>query len=138
MRYSIIAVTLASLSLVVLSPTARCADKAKLKVLYAGNLESPRGKDFLSFLEKSFAKAGSVQLGKFEEDAAKDYDVVIFDWTSIYPRDKDGKISYDKNGGGFSSPPAPRLSQKFNRASILIGAAGGQISGPLQLKIDWL
>lgn len=136
MRYCITAVILACLLL--LSPAARSADKAKLKVLYAGNIDSPRGKDFVSFLEKNFAKAGAVQLGKFEENAARDYDVVIFDWTSTYPRDKDGKISYDKNGGGFSSPPVPRLSQKFNRASILIGATGGQISGSLQLKTDWL
>jgi hypothetical protein len=30
------------------------------------------------------------------------------------------------------------LSRAFSRPTVLIGAAGGQIAGSLQLKINWL
>ncbi len=101
----------------------------KLKVLYAGNSGSDRAKDFAAFLEK-------VDFGKFQEADAKDYDVVLFDWTSIYPRDKEGKIN--NSAGSITMPPAPHLSPDFAKATILIGAAGGQVAGTRQLKINWL
>jgi hypothetical protein len=136
MRFRWEAVAVAALAL--LGPAAHAAEKANLKVLYAGNVDSPRAKDFTSFLEKYFAKVTVVDLGKFREGDAKEHDVILFDWTSIYPRDKDGKIARDKEGPGLSMPPAPRLSRDFDRPTILIGAAGGQVAGTLQLKIDWL
>jgi hypothetical protein len=107
-------------------------------VLYAGNAASDRAKDFTAFLEKHFAKVTVLDLGKFQEEAAKDYDVVIFDWTSIYPRDKEGKISYKDNQLKLSMPPPVHLSPGFDRPAVLIGAAGGQIAGTLQTKINWL
>jgi hypothetical protein len=121
-----------------LDPAARATEKSNLRVLYAGHVDSPRAGDFTSFLAKHFAKVTVVDFGKFQEGDAKEHDVVIFDWTSIYPRDKEGKISRDKEGPGVSMPPAPRLSQSFDRATILVGAAGGQVAGTLQLKIGWL
>src|SRR5262249_11495558 len=87
---------------VFLTGTASSADTIQLKVLYAGNPGSERTKDFVSFLEKHFAKVGSVEFSKFKESEAKDFDVVIFDWTSIYPRDKAGKI--DNAVGNIKSP----------------------------------
>jgi hypothetical protein len=125
-------------ALTLLDPAAHAAEKANLKVLYAGNVDSPRAKDFTSFLDKHFATVTALDLGKFREGDAKEYDVILFDWTSIYPRDKDGKIAYGKEGPGLSMPPAPRLSGDFDRPAILIGAAGGQVAGTLQLKINWL
>lgn len=119
-----------------LGGTAPGAEPIPLKVLYAGNPGSDRAKDFVSFLEKHFVKTGSADFGKFKEADANSYDVVLFDWTSIYPRDKAGKI--DNSLRNISMPPAPQLSAKFAKATILIGAAGGQIAGPRQLKINWL
>ena len=72
----------------------------------------------------------------FNEDAAKGYDVVILDWTSIYPRDERGKIKKDFQG--LNSPQPPKLSSNFDRPTILIGAAGGFATMRSQLKIDWL
>jgi hypothetical protein len=112
------------------------AEPINLKVLYAGNTGSDRAKDFVSFLEKHFAKVGSADFGKFREADAKDYDVVLFDWTSIYPRNKEGKI--DNSAGNITMPPAPNLSPDFTKPTILIGAAGGQVAGTRQLKINWL
>ncbi len=134
MRY--VCPAFATVALLFLSVSASAADKLNLKVLYAGNPVSTRAKDFVAFLEKYFSKVGSADFGKFQEKHAKDYDVVIFDWTSIYPRDKTGKL--DNSVGNISMPPAPHLSQTFAKPAILIGAAGGQVAGSLQIKINWL
>ncbi len=122
--------------LMLLNGGIRAEEPIKLKVLYAGNSGSDRAKDFASFLEKHFAKVGAVDFGKFQEADAKDYDVVLFDWTSIYPRDKEGKIN--NSLGNIIMPPAPHLSAVFAKPTILIGAAGGQVAGTRQIKINWL
>ena len=104
-------------------------------MLYAGNPGSAREKDFVSFLGEHFQEVGTAHYSKFTEADAEGYDVVLFDWTSIYPRDEDGKIKekFDR----LNSPTPPKLSEDFDRPSILIGAAGGFLAQPLHLKIDW-
>src|SRR5215469_14412814 len=83
---------------VLVTATALCADdraepaKIELGVLYAGNRESDRAKDFGAFLEKHFTKVTVASLSAFKPSDVDGHDVVIFDWTSIYPRDKEGKI----------------------------------------------
>jgi hypothetical protein len=122
--------------LMVVNAGILAAEPMNLRVLYAGNSGSDRAKDFVSFLEKHFSKVRTVDFGKFQEADAKDYDVVLFDWTSIYPRNKEGKI--DNSVGNITMPPGPRLSPEFAKPTILIGAAGGQVAGTRQLKINWL
>jgi hypothetical protein len=129
----------ALVALALLSPVAQAAEKANLKVLYAGNVDSPRGKDFTSFLEQQVAKVTPVDLSKLRDADAQGHDVVIVDWTSIYPRDKDGKITRDNEKSlGLTMPPAMQLSHDYDRPTVLIGAAGGQFSQRQQLKTDWL
>ena len=115
---------------------ASAMEPINLKVLYAGNPGSDRTKDFKEFLERYFTSVAVVDFRQFEEAQAADHDVVIFDWTTIYARDAEGKILQDQNG--ITMPPAPQLSRDFDRATILIGAAGGQVAGRLDLKINWL
>ena len=122
----------ASLSAAEQTPPA----KLPLRVLYAGNAGSNRAQDFAALFEKHFAKTTVVPLAEFKPSDADGHDVVIFDWTSIYPRGKDGRI--DNKAGNISTPQAPRLPQTFSRPTILIGAAGGHVAGSLQLKINWL
>jgi hypothetical protein len=62
--------------------------------------------------------------------------VVIFDWPSIYPRDKDGKIAPKLTS--LNQPKPPKLPEDFDRPAILIGAAGSSATSPLRLKINWL
>jgi hypothetical protein len=134
MRSGVLVAGLAALA--ALGPTAWAAEKIDLKVLYAGNPGSARAKDFASFLRRHFTKVGEINYDKFREAEAKGFDVVVFDWTSIYPRDKAGKISPKITR--IDTPKAPELSASFDRPAILIGAAGGTLAGRLRLKIDWL
>ena len=136
MQFRWTAVAVAALAL--LGSAAHAAEKANVKVLYAGNVDSPRAKDFTSFLAKHFVQVTPVDLRKLRDADAQGHDVVLVDWTSIYPRDKDGKISRDKQAPSMSMPPAVQLSRDFDRPTILIGAAGGQFSQGRNLKIDWL
>jgi len=134
MRYGLLAAALAALT--VSGQPAAAAEKVHLKVLYAGNPGSPRAKDFVAFLGQHFARVGATDYEKFKAEEAKGFDVVVFDWTSIYPRGEGGKI--DSKVTSLRSPKAPRLPADFDRPAVLIGAAGGSLAGPLRLKIDWL
>jgi hypothetical protein len=125
----------AGVALLAFGSTARADEPIDLKVLYAGNPGSDREKDFKSFLEDHFAQVATTHYGKFREEDAKGYDVVIFDWTSIYPRDAQGKI--DEKVDVLDLPPPPELSEKYDRPTILIGAAGGSLGKSLRLKLDW-
>lgn len=107
----------------------------ELKVLYAGNPGSERTKNFEKFLKKHFAEVATTDYSKFQESDADGYHVVIFDWTSIYPRDAKGKI--DNSVGSISIPKPPQLSREFNRPTILIGAGGGALCNRLNIAINW-
>jgi hypothetical protein len=73
---------------------------------------------------------GSADFSKFKEADAANYDVVIFDWASIYAQ--------NNAVGGLQMPPAPRLSADYAKATILIGGIGGEVGRKRQLKINWL
>jgi hypothetical protein len=121
---------------VFLAGRAIADEPIKLRLLYAGNPGSSRAKDFQAFLEKHFVKVQTTNFEQFKEAEAKDFDVVLLDWTSIYLRDKEGKI--DTQTEGQNSPKMPPVSRNFAKPSILIGAAGGMLGRSLQLKIQWL
>jgi hypothetical protein len=127
---------LALAAVLALTSAARAGEPIDLKVLYAGNLGSDREKDFKAFLSEHFARVGTTDYRKFKDESAKGYDVVILDWTSIYPRDENGKI-LAKIDGLNSPDPIPTLSEGYDRPTILIGAAGGFVAQTLRLKIDW-
>ena len=111
------------------------AQRIEWKVLYAGNPDSERTKDFEGFLKEHFVRVGTTDYSAFRESEADGYDVVIFDWTSIYPRDADGKIDYSR--GSTSSPNPPQLTREFSRPAILIGAGGGSLCNRLNIAINW-
>jgi hypothetical protein len=133
MRYGCLA---ALAAMVLLNATASAAEKIDVKVLYAGKPNDARTKDFVSFLQQHFVRVGEADYEKFKPDEARDFDVVIFDWPSIYPRDKDGKIAPKLTS--LNSPKPPKLPEDFTRPAILIGAAGASATAQLRLKINWL
>ena len=124
------------MSVFALARPSQADEPIALKVLYAGNPGSDREKDFTTFFGKWFAKVGSIDYRTFKKDDAKGYDVVILDWTSIYPRDEHGKVKPQITG--INAPTPPRLPLTYDRPTILIGAAGGYATNQLQLKINWL
>lgn len=125
----------ASLALFSLGKSSLAGETIALRVLYAGNPGSDREGDFKRFLNEHFAEVGTIDYRKFKENDSSGYDVVVFDWTSIYPRDKDGKI--EQNYTALNLPTPPELTQNYDRPTILIGAAGESVARPLQLKLDW-
>lgn len=127
---------LLTMGTVLLADDEAQSTKLPLRILYAGNRDSDRAKDFAAFLDRHFTKVTVADLATFKPADAEDHHVVIFDWTTIYPRDKEGKI--DDSVGRISMPQVPQLTRTFSRPTVLIGAAGGQIAGSLQLKITWL
>src|SRR5262249_44196130 len=110
----------AGLALLVAGAAALGDERMDVKVLYAGNPGSDRERDFKGFLETNFARVGTASYETFQEKDARDYDVVILDWTSIYPRDESGKI--DGKVEGLKNPTPPRLTGSYARPTILIGA----------------
>lgn len=125
---------LASLALASAAPQERAAEKIALRVLYAGRPDSGREKEFVDLLGRHFEKVGSIHLKAASTTAAKDWDVVVLDWVSIYARDEKGAIV---KGKGLSMPPV-KLDPGFSRATVMIGATGGSVGGAQKLKLDWL
>ncbi len=128
---------LALAAVLAFAPAVRAGEPINLKVLYAGNPGSDRESDFKAFLAEHFTAVGAIDYRRFRESDAKGYDVVIFDWTSIYARDANGKI---KEGPEMRiiSPPSPNIAETYSRPTIMIGAMAGEATRPLKLKIDWL
>jgi hypothetical protein len=104
-------------------------DRIDIKVLYAGAPESRRTQDFTDFLGKTFKEVGTVELTKLEEKA-KDFDVVIVDSPSPYGRGEGPRK--------FEMYETPKLTTGFTKPTILMGAAGGSVLGPLEIKLNWL
>ncbi len=130
MRHSWLPLALAA-TLLGARPTA-AAELLDVKVLYAGHPGSDREEDFRSFLRAQVRQVATTDFRTFTVEQARDYDVILFDWTSIYPRDHDGRIA--SHAGVLDIPTPPRLPTDFDRPAILIGHAGGSVADALRLK----
>jgi hypothetical protein len=115
-----------------LLPAQDQAPKAATKdlaVLYAGEPGNPREKAFTEFLGGHFKKVDSISLEKLSEQSAKGYDVVVADWRRYYSEKR------DEMGKGRAKVTLPT---DWSRPTIMIGAVNGELTRPLQSKIDWL
>jgi hypothetical protein len=111
---------------------SRASEPLDLRVLYAGHPASDREKDFRSFLQEHVQHVATTDYPAFSANEASDFDVIIFDWTSVYPWDRDGRLV--GSDGGLDIPVPPKLPSDFDRPSILIGQAGGSVAEALRLK----
>ena len=102
-------------------------EKIKLKVLYTGNPGSTRMLDFENLLRQYFEKVEVASFEKFKPIDAKPFDVVVFDWTSTYPRDENGKMLLDDKFE-MKQPKPPALGSDFDRPAVMIGAMAGSLS----------
>jgi hypothetical protein len=94
--------------------------KIALRILYVGVPGSEREKDFLFFLKTHFQEAASADIGKFSEDQANNFDVILFDY----------------EGDAFKAKRL-RLSQAYKRATVTIGVYGSLMCGDLRLKTGY-
>lgn len=111
-------------------------EKFQLKVLYAGNPGSSRMLDFERLLQKYFVQVGVTNFEKFTIAEAKPFDVIVFDWTSTYPRDANGKMVFGDNFS-MNSPRTPNLGSGFDRPVVMIGEMAGSISHKQKMAINW-
>jgi len=97
--------------------------KLDVKVLYAGAPDAPRTKEFAEFLGRTFSKVGTIDAATLSTETAREFDVVIVD---------------SPNGGNHGDRKIAALGRGFDKPTILIGAAGGDVLQLLDIKLDWL
>lgn len=100
--------------------------KVNLRVLYVGEPDTDREKDFVGFLEKHFAKAGKADLEKVEAKDAEGFDVVIVDYSELTIK-----------GNAIVTPRMP-FGRGYSRPILTIGAAGALVCDSLGLKTGYL
>lgn len=90
---------------------------ADLSVLYAGYLDTPRERSFVSLLKSAFARVEVAELEKLDSASAAEFDVVVADWSERF---KDGRFVGPQ---GFEN----RLGRKFTKPIVMVGAIGGRL-----------
>ncbi len=95
--------------------------KHDLRILYVGLPDTDRQKDFIRFLSRHFKQVDTADYNTFEEDQAKDCDVVILDKDGIEWKSLDIKVS-----------------SQYSRATISIGVPGAFWCSGLGLKTGYM
>jgi hypothetical protein len=99
--------------------------KMGLRILYAGNLGSPRERDFVDFLSKYFTEVRTVVLLKFTGKNAPGFDVAILDYDDVFQAEIDNVF-------------IANLSKDYSRPTLTIGVTGANICSRLKLKTGYL
>src|SRR5438093_13597617 len=100
--------------------TTPAADLGKLKVLYVGDPETPRAKQFEGFLRQNLGRVQIASRSAFKPAEANECDVVLLDWP--------------QSGGAYQgrqihAPLGERAD--WTRPTVLVGSAG------LNLAVAW-
>jgi hypothetical protein len=91
-----------------------------LNVLYIGSAKSPRAGEFAAFLKKHFARVTVADRAKFEPMAARDADVVLFDWS--------------QSEGDLRQTPLPLgRCEDWTKPTVLLNHAGLLVAGRWEL-----
>lgn len=106
-------------------PTSQ-PSRQPITVLYAGELGTPRAKDFVSFLEERFTKVGTIASAELLAKGAEGYDVVVADGTTDMAN---GRLHF----GGCTKIEFP---PEWRKPTILIASAGRAVEKTT--KIGWL
>ncbi len=102
----------------------------KLSVLYVGEPQTPRTKDFVAFLEKHFTKVAFSDLTRFQEKDIEGFDAVIMDLGPVVV--KDNRIAMP------TMQSMPPFSKTYSRPTIMVGATAGLVSSRMGLKTGYL
>lgn len=111
-----------ALTMVSVLPSTATADEAllPLRVLYIGNSKTPRAGDFDRFFKQHFVRVVMADREGFNPDAAREADVVVFDWSQ-----SDGDLRK-------ASVPLGRL-EEWSKPTVLLNSAGLLVAGHWQL-----
>lgn len=110
---------------IVLTITSAGADSTPpidLKVLYLGNVGTPRANSYEVFLKEHFTVSKAVDRKTFDPAAAGEFDVVLLDWSQA--------DEPDRRDTPLKSPLGPRES--WNKPVVMLGSAGLLITAPWQ------
>lgn len=94
-----------------------------LRILYVGNLEKPRVKDFEPFLKRHFARVQIANRKSFDSGLVKDADVVLLDW--------------QQNEGEEKFPPSKSpIGERdaWTKPLVLLGSAGLHMAAVWDVK----
>jgi len=89
------------------------AEKIDLRILYVGQPDTERTKDFIEFLSKNFEKVGNIDKKTFNEHKTDEFDVIVID-------------------------EIINISREYLRATVTIGGAGTRVGDRLSLKTGYL
>jgi hypothetical protein len=87
--------------------------KNNLCILYVGQLNTERSKDFIEFLSKNFKKVAVVDKKVFNEDNTAEFDVILLD-------------------------EIIRIKRDYLRPTVTIGSSGTKVGDYLDLKTGYL
>ncbi|WP_442510338.1 hypothetical protein SH528x_001952 [Novipirellula sp. SH528] len=105
-----------------------------LSVLYAGKPDSSRMQVFAGFLNQHFKKVETCDFEQLTSQNAADFDVVVFDWVSVYPRDAEGNIDHTKHE---ILSPRLHVDSAYRKPTVMIGAAAGTFCNTHPMTINW-
>jgi len=100
--------------------TTHSADLDKLKVLYVGDPEVPRAKQFEGFLRQNLGRVQVASRSVFKPAEANEFDVVLLDWPQTGSAGADHQVR---------APLGERAA--WTRPTVLVGSAG------LNLAVAW-
>jgi len=91
-----------------------------LQVVFVGDLQEARGKDFVQFLRAQFAQVAAVERATCTPEQLRRYDVVLLDW----PQEKGVSDWLRGEHAGKPMPcPLGELA-RWDRPTVLLGSAG--------------
>lgn len=111
---------LLGVSTLCLSSLVSGADLDQLKVLFVGDLDSPRTGEFKEFLELNVGKVGLASRQGFDPASANSFDVVLLDWP------QSGTAQ-----GAWERPCPLGERDEWSKPTVLLGSAG------LNLAVSW-
>ncbi len=89
-----------------------------LHLAFVGKLDEPRGKSFVQFLRRQFARVTPVAIEECTPAKLRTADVVILDWAQ-----SDGAMAWLQDKKKERTCPLGELA-RWDRPTVLIGSAG--------------